>query len=204
MKFLSTVLRARHLLLALLLCGCIFPGSTQGDAIVVTKAMQASTIAEIYITKSSVRIELEIGATDLPVFANILPDKVYSALNIGKIPFAERSRQFFRDGLVVYDESGTPLTGQIKTVSARKRIARDDITGSPLSVQPIDAEHVVIATLLYELKRKPTRLRFQPPAAESSVSTANIGFITYHNGLPVNDFRYLATEAILDLVLCQI
>ena len=35
------------------------------DAIVITKAMTASTIAEIFIEESSVRVELEIGGPDL-------------------------------------------------------------------------------------------------------------------------------------------
>ena len=54
-------------------------GQARGDAIVVTKAMQASTIAEIFIDQQGVRIELEIAAADLEVFEDLLPDKLYAA-----------------------------------------------------------------------------------------------------------------------------
>ncbi len=58
--------------LALALC-C----EAEGDAIVVTKAMTASTIAEIFIENDEVKIELEIGVEDLDAFCNVLPDELY-------------------------------------------------------------------------------------------------------------------------------
>ena len=43
------------------------------DAIVVTRAMKASTIAEIFIEEHTIRVELEIGIIDVPAFHNIMP-----------------------------------------------------------------------------------------------------------------------------------
>ena len=48
----------------LLVAVFLLPQAARPDAIVVTKAMTASTIAEIYITEAMVRVELEIGVTD--------------------------------------------------------------------------------------------------------------------------------------------
>ena len=47
------------------------------DAVVITRAMQASTIVEIFIDEEQVRAEIEIGAADVAAFANVLPDKLY-------------------------------------------------------------------------------------------------------------------------------
>ena len=72
-------------------------GQARGDAIVVTKAMQASTIAEIFIDQQGVRVELEIASSDMKVFQDLLPDKLYAALGKGNMPLADRSQRFFRE-----------------------------------------------------------------------------------------------------------
>jgi hypothetical protein len=48
--------------------------TARADALVITKAMQASTIAEIFIEPTQIRVEIEVGVDDLTAFANILPD----------------------------------------------------------------------------------------------------------------------------------
>lgn len=49
------------------------PRGVGGDALVVTQAMKASTIAEISIEADRIRLELEIGADDLPAFRTLHP-----------------------------------------------------------------------------------------------------------------------------------
>ena len=61
-----------------------------GDALVVTRAMTASTIAQIYVENREVRVEFEIGAADLKVFANLLPDDLYTKLIGTTRPLEER------------------------------------------------------------------------------------------------------------------
>ena len=46
------------------------------DATMRTTAMVAPTIAEIFIETNAVRVELEIGSTDLEGFHNLLPDEL--------------------------------------------------------------------------------------------------------------------------------
>ena len=59
---------------AAVMCACVLLPATQtaADAIVVTKAMTASTIAEIFVSEEAVRIEVEIGLQDLAAFGNLL------------------------------------------------------------------------------------------------------------------------------------
>ena len=55
-------------------------GDASADALVVTEAMGASTIAELFIEGETMRVELEIGNSDIPVFANLMPDEVYQRI----------------------------------------------------------------------------------------------------------------------------
>lgn len=59
------------------LLGCILAGSVMADALVTNQSMFATTIAQYYIDKNEVRVELEIGMDDLPAFRNLMPDEVY-------------------------------------------------------------------------------------------------------------------------------
>ena len=66
------------------------PLRAAGDAIVVTRAATASTIAEIFVEESAVRVEVEIGPSDLPAFRNLLPDGIYQRLGHEPEPLASR------------------------------------------------------------------------------------------------------------------
>ena len=71
-----------YLVLALSLM-LISPSSNAlGDAIIVTRAMQAPTIAEIFVQSGGVRVELEISSRSLDAFADLLPDSLRAALEM--------------------------------------------------------------------------------------------------------------------------
>jgi len=187
----------RSLLMAWLCLGC--GRIVSADAIVVTKAMSASTIAEVSVDDRSVRLDLEIGSQDLAVFADILPDDVFEKLTGNREPIKLRQTRFFESGLVLKAD-GQQLAGHVDALDARRRIIRDVITGMPLAVQPENAETVIHVVLSYEFDAQPGTLSITPPGvSESKQISANVGFIVYHKALPVTDFRYLSAEETLDL-----
>lgn len=173
------------------------PGRTRADALVVTRAMRASTIAEIFIDSEQIRVEIAIGAADLAAFANCLPDEVYESISGRSQPLDQRLMTFFESDWVLRVD-GRPLGGKLAKMVPAKRIARDDVTGEPLAVQPEDAELVIRVTLLYVLGEQPRTMSLRAPLEENAAA-ASIGFVCYHEGLPVNDFRYLSTEVTVDL-----
>lgn len=69
------------------------------DALVITQAMKAATIAEIFIAEGGVRVEIEIGVTDLPAFQNLLPEEILERMGISAPPLEERLGTFFLDDL---------------------------------------------------------------------------------------------------------
>ncbi len=187
-----------------LLCIVVWTGASaaraRADAIVVSKAMTASTIAEVFAGEESIRVELEIGVRDLNGFRNIMPDELYERLGHDPTPLAERIPRFFAEDWVIRVDGGEPLVGRIERMEPGRRIKRDEITGEPLLVQPDDAEIVVRVEFLYPLATRPAALSIRPPTGgDTSFVGANIGFVVYHLGLPVNDFRYLGREETLDL-----
>jgi hypothetical protein len=169
-------------------------GAAHGDAFVVSRAMNATTIAEIFIDKSGVRVELEIGVADSKAFQNLLPDELYRALVLPPEPQADRLKKFFGADFVLRAD-GKVLDGELRLIEARLRVLRDEVTGEPLG----DSKEVaLVATLFYAFpatrSATPTAvLTIRPPVG------ANIGFVAYHDSLPINDFRYLSGEATVDL-----
>ncbi len=161
--------------------------------------MLASTIAEIFVEQDSVVVQLEIGMQDLEAFRNLLPDELYQRMCFDPEPWGERLVRFVEQDFVVRDERGQVLFGFLRALEPRDRIRRDEVTGEPLPVAPGEEEPVVFARLVYPTGGRPARLSFSPPGAARGVSTANVGFVTYHHSLPINDFRYLGVKETLNL-----
>jgi hypothetical protein len=179
-------LAAVLVLLALAVPRVLFP-----DAFVVTRAMLATTIAEIWIEPDSVVVELEIGPQDLKAFRNLLPDELYDRLGYEPEPWIDRLLRFAAEDFVVRADGGPPSAGRLRAIEVRNRIVRDEVTGEPLPVQPEDAERVVFARLAYPTPGQPTDLTVGPRPIMEGGEPASIGFVTYHEGLHINDFRYL-------------
>ena len=135
------------------------PQTALGDAMMVSKAMTASTIAEFYVDRQGIRVEIEVGARDLVAFRNVLPDGVYEKLGHEPCPAAERIRRFFEQDWVIRCDDSAPLVGRIVRLVPKKRIRRDEITGEPLPVQPEDAEDVLLVEIGLLLER-PSQVAF--------------------------------------------
>ena len=185
--------------LVLFLAILLHPVSSFSDAIIITKAMTASTIAEVFVEEGRILVEIEIGGQDLEGFRNLMPDAVYQRMGHDPVPWPERLSEFFQQDLVIRADGGPPLAGRLVAIEPRERVARDEITGNPLPVPEGEGEPVVFAVLEYPLSVRPEVLSLAPPTGEGGVSQASIGFMTYHHEIPVNDFRYLSTEETLDL-----
>ncbi len=164
----------------------------------VSQAMKASTIAEVYIGQEAVRVELEIGMGDIPVFKNILPDGIYEKLGFDPYPLAQRLESFFREDFVI-EADGVPLRGGVRQMKPRKRLKRDDITGEPLPNQG-EGEDILFAEFVFSMAGRPDSLSIKPPMdQERGFVAAAIGLMTYHMGLPIMDFRYLSRKEVVHL-----
>jgi hypothetical protein len=58
---------------------------------------------------------------------------------------------------------------------------------------------VTFIVVHFPLRTLPKTLVIQPPVNDAGYVATDLGFVTYHQGVPVNDFRYLTTDEVLYL-----
>ena len=92
------------LLAVLLLAPVVRP-----DAVVITRAMTASTIAEVFVEEDQVRVEIEIGVADLRAFGNLLPDEIRERMGLAAEPLQERLPRFFTEDWTIRVDDHTRL-----------------------------------------------------------------------------------------------
>ncbi len=168
----------------------LFSGTCMADAIVRSQAMFASTIAEYFVERDHVRLELEIGEPDIAAFRNLLPDGFFEQLAFeAEGSFEERLALFSgRDMMILAD--GQALKGFVTELGPGVRPLRDEITGEALPTPEEDEEIIIRAVFRFPFDQLPAELTLTAP---SLTGQAAIGFVLYHEGVAVNDFRYLST-----------
>jgi hypothetical protein len=171
------------------------PLTVSADAIVVSQAMFASTIAEYFVEEDNVRVELEIGVDDLASFRNLLPDAVFEKMGYEPKPIDERLELFFSRDFAIYS-NGKPLKGHITSMNPETRVKRDPVTGEPMPEDSEEPEVVIAVTLMFPFENRPDALTFGAPTV---TGLASVGFVVYHRGVAVNDFRFLVGGSTVQL-----
>ena len=92
------------------------------DAVVITRAMTASTIMEAFIDGDGIVIDLEVGARD----AAALRELIATASSATNLP-----TQIPREAGLSIRAEGRRLNGTIEELTRRKRVDRDEVTGDP-------------------------------------------------------------------------
>ena len=87
-------------LIPILVCLLVIQRPAIGDAIIVSRAMKATTIMEAFLDESALRVEIEMGLDDAAAFVNLLPDEIYDQLGLPPAPLAERLHRFCTHDLV--------------------------------------------------------------------------------------------------------
>ena len=176
------------------------------DWINLSGAQSAPNIAEISIEDSHVGLVLEIYVNDIDKFVDLLPDDWLRQSGVQPPPLEERMQRFSSDTFQVVTDNGRRLTAMLRLVEPRLRKDRPNPfagTINPFSGQQIPGppkdKRVLYAELVYPFTNKPRTITFIPPTDASGTSEAAIGFVTYHKGVPVVDFRYLSEAARITL-----
>ena len=174
------------------------------DWINLSGAQNAPNIAEIHINKDHVEIDLEIYIDDIVTFERLIPDDFFEgSSNITRPSLAERMREFSDKDFQVIADDGEKLQAALKLIELRMRKERpspvswkiNPYTGEPIPGPPED-KRVLYAELVYPFKKQPGSLTIIPPLDEGGkIAQVPIGFMTYHEGMPLHDFKYLAEAA---------
>ena len=191
----------------LIALGVLFcAGPARADWMNLTGAETAPNIAEIYIEDDRVRLLLEVYVGDLKIFHDLVPDDWLTDADGARPAAALRLRRFATETFRVVTETGTVLPAELKLAEARRRQDRfSPFAGSinPTTRQRVPAapadKRVLYAEIHYRFTEPPKTLTFMPPLDKQNAAAANIGFIAYHQAVPVIDFRYLSAAATVTL-----
>jgi len=116
-------------------------------------------------------------------------------------------QQFSNEDLQVIADNGQKLQASLKLIEPRFRKERSSsipwkvnpYTGQPIPGPPKD-KRVLYAELIYPFTSKPQSLTIIPPLdEEGKISKVPIGFMTYHKGAPLHDFKYLSEPSTVTL-----
>ncbi len=178
----------------------------KADWINLSGAQSAANIAEIYVEEDHVRLVLEVYVNDIDKFIDLLPDEWLQQSKVKPPPMQERMRRFSTDGFQVIIGDQQRLMAEMKLVEPRLRKDRPNpFAGAinPYTRQPIpgppEDKRVLYVELVYPFKTKPREITIVPPLEPGGKSAASIGFIAYHKGVPIVDYRYLSEPAKLNL-----
>jgi hypothetical protein len=174
-------------ILCLLLGLLMWAPSVQAHLTTYTGAERSSTVAEIWIEAERIKVQLEIGAQDREAFANLLnhavskPDKV-------------------DHDIVLTGDDGMPLKGEVQVMAQRPRTNRSTASQVAAEARPA-SPMVTYVEIIYTLAEPPATLTLTPPMQDHDrgKAVAEIGFMVYHDSIPVIDFQYLRRPEILQL-----
>ena len=190
---------------ALLYCG-IVRNPAYADWISLSGAENAPNIAEIHINDDHVKVDLEIFVNDMVTFDQLIPDEFFKGSDIKRPPLAERMRRFSNEGLQIIADQGQKLQASLKLVEPRLRKERPSLFAgkiNPYTRQlipgPPEDKRVLYAELVYPFLKKPKSLTIIPPLDEKGLSQVPISFVTYHQGVPIHDFKYLSESSTVTL-----
>lgn len=180
--------------------------NSSADWVNLTGAESARNIVEIYVNNDHVKIKFEIFIEDFILFEELIPDDFFP-VPIPERPGIEARSRFFSEQIFqVITDTGTKLSAKFDVVEPRIRVERpSSFAGmiNPFTRQripgPPDDKRVLYAEVTYPFQGKPQYLSFIPPLHEKGSGAASIGFICYHQGVPVVDFRHLPSRSTLHL-----
>jgi len=191
----------------LILSSRITCSPAKADWISFSGAENAPNIAEVFIHEDHAKIELEIFVNDMVAFDRLIPDAFFEDTDIRRPPLADRVRRFSNEDFQIVDEQGRKMQATLNLVEPRLREERPSPYAgkiNPYTLQripgPPQDKRVLYAELVYPFEEKPEALTIVPPLAEEGkMSRVPIGFITYHEGVPVNSFRFLSEPSTVTL-----
>jgi hypothetical protein len=178
----------------------------RADWMNLTGAETAQSIVEIYVLDDHVKVKLEVYIGDLDKFEELIPDEWFKDSASKRPSLEQRMKTFATQRLQLITGEGVTLPAKLVLAEPRQRVDRQSAYAgmiNPLTrrrVQEAPADkRVLYAEIIYPFDGKPDQLKIIPPLDDQGFVTANIGFVAYHQAVPIIDFRFLGQAATLNL-----
>ncbi|MGI9509130.1 MAG: hypothetical protein ACR2QJ_07265 [Geminicoccaceae bacterium] len=196
----------RSLMIAFIVFSIGLGRAAHADWLNLTSAVSAPNTAEIHVEDDRVRLALEVYVEDISSFEALLPDNWLNDHQQDRPPLDERMRLFSENIFQIRSETGDLLRAEMALVEPRLRKDRfsffagmiNPSTRKPMPEAPAD-KRVLYAEIEYPFSARPKSLTIVPPQALGADGMMDIGFITYHKAVPVNEFAYLSVAETLAL-----
>jgi len=173
------------------------PFLVSADFIDVLKADDCESIIELYVDKQGVTARFEIGEEDFSIFSDIIPEKYFEggySINDQKARMSKFSQTVF-----VLKGDQQVLLGNTVLTDLRTRDQHDGERKIKLDSIEVD-DQIVYVEIRYESRNNIKSLSIIPTELYNRAPTdAKIGFIAFHNSVPVNDLQLLLDEQKLNL-----
>ena len=171
--------------------------TAKADLISLIRADQCETIIEVYITENNIRVNFEIGRSDLVHFFPWLPEE--TDMNTWNSLSPSEIERFYKE-IFKINADGNLLSGELKQFRIAPRTYRSSLyTGKVDTLNTKISKEVLYMEMDFKTK-KSAYMTFRPPILPNGrASKANIGFVAYHNNLPINDLRFLSQQEGLTL-----
>ena len=184
----------------------VWASFSRADWINLTGAETSRNIVEIYVRDDHVKVKLEVYIGDLDKFEELIPDEWIEGSSASRPSLEQRMQAFATRRLQFITGEGVTLPARLELVEPRLRVDRQSafagminpVTRQRVREAPAD-KRVLYAEIIYPFAEKPAQLKIVPPMSDQGFATANIGFIAYHQSVPIIDFRYLGKAATLNL-----
>lgn len=194
---------------------CLAFNTASADWMNLTGAETSKNIVEIYVLDDHVKVKLEVYLGDLDKFEELVPDDWLKAPVSNRPSLAQRMQTFATERLQFITDKGEHLSAELELIEPRQRVNRlspfagmvNPMTRQRVSEAPAD-KRVLYAEIRYPFPspisghnktRLPQSLKIIPSLDERGIVTSNIGFVVYHQAVPVIDFRYLGQPATLNI-----
>jgi len=170
----------------------------RADFISLVKADECETIIEVFIEEGQIRVTYEIGLIDWKYFKEIVPGDLLSE-ELQKYIESQGKNYFFNHVFTV-NVDGKNLIGKIARQEVMPRKYRASLYTGVVNKNNKVSKEMLFVEIIYPLTNKPKKVVITPPIERGNKQTrANIGFVTYHKNIPVNDLRYLGQSVSLNL-----
>ena len=170
----------------------------KADFISLIRADKCETIIEIYVEDGQIRVTYEIGLLDWKYFKEIIPSELLNEQIQNYIK--SEGENYFYNKVFTLNADGKNLIGRIVKQEVMPRKYRASLYTGVVDENNDVSKQMLFVEIIYPLINKPKKVIITPPIEVGMKSTkANIGFVTYHKKIPVNDLRYLSGASTLNL-----
>jgi len=182
----------------LLICFLFINSPVKADFISWIRADQCETIIEIFIEENQIRVTYEIGLSDWKYFKELIPEDLLKRELITLI--RSKGANYFFENVFTINADGKNLMGKIVRQEILPRKYRASLYTGVVEENLNISKEILYTEIIYSFHNKPKKVIITPPIIDGTKTTkANIGFVTYHKNIPVNDLRYLSQGATLNL-----